>query len=153
VWLFDFDNPNNNDWLVVNQFTVVENHVNRRPDVMVFINGLPLASVELKNPADANATVRSAFNQFQTYKKQIPSLFTYNEALVISDGAEARMGTIWKEPVDGILCFQDNPESENAESDAGCYYRPERFGRSAIQNLFTFQGSFKTDSTTGKGQE
>ena len=94
VWLFDFDKPDNNDWLAVNQFTVVENHVNRRPDIVVYVNGLPIAVVELKNPADQNATVRSAFNQFQTYKAQIPSLFTYNEMLVISDGMEAKMGGI-----------------------------------------------------------
>jgi len=94
VWLFDWKDLKNNDWLVVNQFTVVENHVNRRPDIVVFINGIPIATVELKNPADENATVRSAYNQFQTYKAQIPSLFTYNELLVISDGHEAKLGGI-----------------------------------------------------------
>jgi len=92
VWLFDWDNLKNNDWLVVNQFTVHENHVNRRPDIVVFINGIPIATIELKNPADENATVRSAYNQLQTYKAQIPSLFTYNELLVISDGHEAKLG-------------------------------------------------------------
>ncbi|MDD4871293.1 MAG: type I restriction endonuclease subunit R [Kiritimatiellae bacterium] len=94
VWLFDWKNLDNNDWLVVNQFTVVENHVKRRPDIVVFINGIPIATIELKNPADQNATVRSAYNQFQTYKAQIPSLFTYNELLVISDGYEAKLGGI-----------------------------------------------------------
>ena len=94
AWLFDFENLDNNDWLVVNQFTVVENHVNRRPDLVVFVNGLPLGVVELKNPADENATVRSAHNQLQTYKAQIPSLFTFNEALIISDGGEAKLGSI-----------------------------------------------------------
>jgi len=94
VWLVDFDDPGQNDWLVVNQFTVVEGQVNRRPDVVVFVNGLPLAIIELKNAADENATVWTAWNQFQTYKHQIPSLFTYNEALVISDGVEARVGTL-----------------------------------------------------------
>ena len=94
VRLIDYDDPDNNDWLVVNQFTVVENHINRRPDVVVFVNGLPLAVIELKNPADEQATVRSAYNQFQTYKFQVPSLFTYNAMLVISDGHEAKIGTL-----------------------------------------------------------
>ena len=84
----------NNDWLVVNQFTVIENHQHRRPDIVVFVNGLPLAVIELKNAADENATIWSAFNQLQTYKQQVPSLFTYNEALVISDGLEARVGSL-----------------------------------------------------------
>lgn len=94
VWLLDLNDPANNDWLVVNQFTVVENKVNRRPDMVVFVNGLPLAVIELKNPADEKATIRQAYNQFQTYKKDIPTLFGFNELLVISDGLEARMGTL-----------------------------------------------------------
>ena len=94
VHLFDFDDPAKNDWLAVNQFTVIENKANRRPDIVVFVNGLPLAVIELKNLADENATIRDAFNQFQTYKKDIPSLFPFNELLVISDGIEARAGTI-----------------------------------------------------------
>ncbi len=94
AWLLDLNDLENNDWLVVNQFTVVENKVNRRPDIVVFINGLPLVVVELKNPADEKATIRQAYNQFQTYKGDIPSLFGYNELLVISDGFEARMGTL-----------------------------------------------------------
>lgn len=94
VWLLDFDRPENNDWLVVNQFTVVENHVNRRPDVVVFVNGLPLSVIELKNPADKQATLRNAYNQFQTYKAQVPCLFTCNAILVISDGHEAKIGSL-----------------------------------------------------------
>lgn len=94
VWLVDFENPANNDWLAVNQFTVVENQNNRRPDIVIFLNGLPLAVIELKNAADENATIWSAFNQLQTYKDQIPSLFVYNEALIISDGTHARIGTL-----------------------------------------------------------
>ena len=92
--LFDFEAVENNDWLIVNQFTVIENHQHRRPDLVVFVNGLPLAVIELKNAADENATIWSAFNQLQTYKQQIPSLFAYNEALVISDGLEARVGSL-----------------------------------------------------------
>ncbi len=94
VHLVDFDDPGNNDWLAVNQFTVVDGQNNRRPDVVIFVNGLPLGVVELKNPADEDATVWKAFQQLQTYKKQIPALFTYNEALVVSDGLEARIGSL-----------------------------------------------------------
>ncbi len=93
VQLVDFQNPVNNDWLAVNQFTVVENS-ERRPDIVLFINGIPLGVIELKNPTDENATVWSAFRQLQTYKREIPRLFTYNEALVISDGMEARVGSL-----------------------------------------------------------
>lgn len=94
VKLFDFDNPKNNEFLAINQFTIEENRINRRPDIILFINGLPLAVIELKNPADESATIKTAFNQFETYKLQIPSLFNYNEILIISDGTEARAGTI-----------------------------------------------------------
>ena len=94
VWLFDFKNPQNNEFLAVNQFTVLENNNNRRPDIILFINGLPLVVIELKNPADENATIWTAFNQLETYKAQIPSLFPYNAISVISDGIEARAGTI-----------------------------------------------------------
>lgn len=94
VWLIDYEKLGNNEFLAVNQFTVIENNYNRRPDVVLFVNGLPLGVFELKNPADENATVRSAFNQFETYKAQIPSLFKFNEVLIISDGLEAKAGTI-----------------------------------------------------------
>ncbi len=92
--VIDFDTPDKNDWLAVNQFTVIENKINRRPDVVLFINGLPLILLELKNAADENATIWSAYQQFQTYKAQLPTLFTYNSLLVISDGVEARIGTL-----------------------------------------------------------
>ena len=94
VWLVDFANPENNDFIVANQFAVIENNVNKRSDVILFVNGLPLVVVELKNPADENATVRSAFKQLQTYKQAIPSLFTYNGFMIISDGLEAKTGSI-----------------------------------------------------------
>lgn len=90
----DFDTAENNNWLAVNQFTVVDGQHTRRPDVVVFLNGLPIAVIELKNPADENATIWNAFNQVQTYKDQIPSLFVYNELLVISDGLAARVGSL-----------------------------------------------------------
>ncbi|MCC7163590.1 MAG: type I restriction endonuclease subunit R [Anaerolineae bacterium] len=92
--VLDFDHAVNNDWLAVNQFTIVENHHNRRPDIVLFVNGLPLAVIELKNAADEDATIWDAFKQLQTYKAQIPSLFVYNEALIISDGLDARIGTL-----------------------------------------------------------
>ena len=94
VRLIDFDDPDANDWLAVNQFTVIENKVNRRADVVIFVNGLPLGVMELKNPGDENATLDGAFNQLQTYKTQTPSLFRTNGALVISDGIAARIGSL-----------------------------------------------------------
>ena len=92
--LIDFDDVDANDWLAVNQFTVIEHGHNRRPDVVLFVNGLPLAVLELKNPGDENATLEGAFNQLQTYKDQIPSLFRTNAALVTSDGLHARLGSL-----------------------------------------------------------
>ena len=92
--LIDFDDPGANDWLVVSQFTVVEGQHERRPDIVVFVNGLPIAVIELKNAADENATIWSAFNQLQTYKDQISSLFHFNEAPIISDGLDARIGSL-----------------------------------------------------------
>jgi type I restriction enzyme R subunit len=94
VRVVDFDVPENNDWLVVNQLTVIEGGHNRRLDVVVFLNGLPIAVIELKNAASENATIWSAFQQLQTYKQELPSLFVYSELLVISDGLEARIGTL-----------------------------------------------------------
>ena len=97
IWLFDFENPENNEFWAVNQFTIKENNIERRPDVILFVNGIPLLVFELKNLADENATIWSAYDQFQTYKEQISSLFRYNEILIISDGIEARSGTISSE--------------------------------------------------------
>jgi type I restriction enzyme R subunit len=94
VWLIDFQDPEQNDFLVVNQFTVIENRVSKRPDLILFVNGLPLVVIELKNAADENATIRSAFKQLQTYKQAIPTLLTYSGLLVISDGLEAKAGSI-----------------------------------------------------------
>jgi type I site-specific restriction-modification system R (restriction) subunit/very-short-patch-repair endonuclease len=94
VWLIDFKNPYNNDFVVANQFTVVENNNNKRPDVILFVNGIPLVVIELKNAADENATIHSAFKQIETYKTIIPTLFTYNGFVVISDGLEAKAGSI-----------------------------------------------------------
>jgi len=107
IYIVDFENPENNEFLAVNQFTVVEGNQNKRPDIILFVNGLPLVVIELKNAVDENANLKSAFNQLQTYKQAIPSLFTYNSLLIISDGWDARCGTItsdygrfmtWKTP-------------------------------------------------------
>ncbi len=92
--VIDFDTPDNNDWLAVNQFTVADGQHTRRPDVVLFVNGLPLAVIELKNPADENATVWSAHQQLQTYQAQIPALFATNAALLVSDGVQARIGAL-----------------------------------------------------------
>ena len=92
--LIDFSDVDANDWLAVNQYTVIEGQKNRRPDVVLFVNGLPLAVIELKNPGDENATLDGAFNQLQTYKDQIPSLFRTNAVLVTSDGLHARLGSL-----------------------------------------------------------
>jgi len=92
--LIDFIHVDSNDWFVVNQFTVIESQHNRRPDVIVFVNGLPLALIELKNAADEESTIWSAYAQLQTYKAEVPSLLQYNAALVVSDGLQARMGSL-----------------------------------------------------------
>jgi len=92
--VIDFDDPEQNDWLAVNQFTVAEGQHLRRPDIVLFVNGLPLAVIELKNAADEGADVWAAFRQLQTYQAQIPALFTTNMALVASDGAQARIGSL-----------------------------------------------------------
>lgn len=94
VKLIDFDHVENNEFIVCNQFTVTENNITKRPDVVLFVNGLPLIVIELKNPVDENATVAKAFTQLQNYKNAIPSLFYYNAVLVASDGLDAKMGTI-----------------------------------------------------------
>ncbi len=114
VWLVDFDTPDHNEFVVASQFTVIENNQNKRPDLVVFVNGIPLVVIELKNAADENATLQSAFKQISTYKQVIPGLFTYNALLVISDGLEAKAGSLsagfsrfmtWKIPddVDGMV--------------------------------------------------
>jgi type I restriction enzyme, R subunit len=94
VWLIDFDRPENNEFVVVNQFTVIENHQNKRPDLVLFVNGLPLVVIELKNATDEKATLKAAYQQIETYKQAIPSLFTSNAIVVISDGLEAKAGSV-----------------------------------------------------------
>ena len=94
VRLVDWARPGKNEFWAVNQFTIKGPHHTRRPDIVLFINGLPLVLLELKNPADANADIWKAFDQIQTYKAQIPDVFQYNGVLVVSDGTEARMGSL-----------------------------------------------------------
>jgi len=121
VWLIDYEKPSNNEFLVINQFTVIEGNTNKRPDVILFVNGLPLVVIELKNAADENADVNAAFNQLQTYKQAIPSLFQYNALLIASDGWDALYGSLtspkqffftWKS-IDGQLVADENiPQME-----------------------------------------
>jgi type I restriction enzyme R subunit len=94
VYIVDFNQPDNNEFLAVNQFTIIEGNQNKRPDIITFINGLPLVVIELKNAVDENATIKTAFSQLQTYKQAIPSLFTFNELMIVSDGWDALCGTV-----------------------------------------------------------
>lgn len=94
VYIVDFENVENNEFLAINQFTIIEGSQNKRPDIILSVNGLPLVVIELKNAVDENATIKSAYNQLQTYKQAIPSLFTYNELLIVSDGWDALCGTV-----------------------------------------------------------
>jgi type I restriction enzyme R subunit len=115
--VIDFDVPENNDWLAVNQFTVSEGQHTRRPDVVLFVNGLPLAVIELKNPADEKATVWSAWRQLQTYQAQVPALFASNAALVVSDGVQARIGALgagreWFKPWRTVTGREDAPPQQ-----------------------------------------
>jgi len=118
VRVIDFDAPASNDWLAVNQFTVSEGQHTRRPDVLIFVNGLPLAVIELKNPADENATVWSAFQQLQTYQAQVPALFATNAILLASDGVQARIGSLdagkeWFKPWRTITGREDAPPHQS----------------------------------------
>ena len=118
VRVIDFDAPASNDWLAVNQFTVSEGQHTRRPDVLIFVNGLPLAVIELKNPADENATVWSAFQQLQTYQAQVPALFATNAILLASDGVQARVGSLgagkeWFKPWRTITGREDAPPHQS----------------------------------------
>ena len=154
VWLIDFKNPENNDFLVANQFTIIENNVNKRPDLILFVNGLPLVVIELKNPADENATVRSAFRQLQTYKQAIPNLFTYNGLLVISDGLEAKAGSISA----GITRFMTWKTTDGKEEASPLTSQLETLTKGMlnkktlldlIRHFIIFEKSKKEDKETG----
>ena len=112
----DFERPETNDWLAVSQFTVTENKNSRRPDIVLFVNGMPLGVIEFKNPTDETATVYSAFSQLQTYKAEIPALLSMNTTLVVSDGLQARIGTLtsgweWFKPWRAV----DEPQNPKPE--------------------------------------
>lgn len=141
--LIDFENPTNNDWLAVNQYTVVESgRKNRRPDVVIFANGLPIALVELKNPGDENATLKGAWNQIQTYRSDIPSIFTSNAICIASDGLQAVAGSFsagfehyapWK-TIDGRKIATDKPQLETLIRGV---FDPTRF-LDLLQNFVVF---------------
>ena len=154
VSLIDFDNLENNEFLVCNQFTVIENNINKRPDVVVFINGLPLVVIELKNPADENATVQKAFTQLQNYKKAIPSLFYYNSILIASDGLDAKTGTISSD----ISRFSAWKSKDGFVEDAATVPQLETLIRGMlkketlldlIRHFIVFEKSKKEDLKTG----
>ncbi len=133
IQLIDFQNPANNDFLVVNQFTITGTKKPRRPDIVVFINGLPLAVVELKNPADEHADIWDAYTQLQTYKEEIEDLFVFNEALVVSDGMNARIGALTADkerfmPWRTINNADDQPVLEfELEKVVRGFFRPDLF--------------------------
>ncbi|MCL2295340.1 MAG: type I restriction endonuclease subunit R [Spirochaetes bacterium] len=154
VWLMDFDEPENNDFVVLNQYTIIENHVNKRPDVILFINGLPLTVMELKNPIDENATVRSAFLQLETYKQAIPSLFTYNGFLIISDGLEAKAGTI-SAGFSRFMAWKTSDGKNEASALIGqletliCGMLNKKTVLDLIRHFIVFEKSKKEDKETG----
>jgi len=159
VWLVDFQNPENNLFFAINQFTVIERNQNKRPDVILCINGLPLVVMELKNPADKHATVRKAYDQIQTYKTVIPSLFFYNVFCVISDGLEAKAGTIssafsrfqtWKKPDQSDKSNRSDKVSQLEVLIRGMLNPATLLD--LIRNFIVFEKDKKTDTKTGLTQ-
>lgn len=158
VRLVDFARPDNNDWLAVNQLTVLENLSQRRagavanerrPDIVVFVNGMPLGLLELKNAADPNATLKKAWNQLQTYKQDMPNLCSYNEVMVISDGLEARAGTLssdwgrfmpWRTVTGETLAPKGSPELETLVKGV--------FDKRRLLDLIEYFITFETDGAT-----
>lgn len=154
LWLVDFEEPSNNDWVVANQFTIVENGKNRRPDVLVMVNGLPLALFELKNPAAEHATLKSAWNQVQTYRHDIPSVFVPNAVTVISDGTSSAMSSYsgafehyapWK-TIEGREVVSGLPALEVLIKGV---FEPKRF-LDLLKNFIVFSDETVTDKTTGQ---
>ena len=154
LWMVDFDEPSNNDWVAVNQFTIVENGKNRRPDVLVMVNGLPLALLELKNPAAEHATLKSAWNQVQTYRHDIPTVFVPNAVTVISDGTSAAMSSYsgafehyapWK-TVEGREVVSNLPALEVLIRGV---FEPKRF-LDLLKNFIVFSDETVTDKATGQ---
>lgn len=156
VWLIDFENPGNNEFVVASQFTVTENNQNKRPDLVVFVNGIPLVVIELKNAADENTTIKSAFKQLETYKQSIPSLFTYNALLVISDGLEAKAGSLsagisrfmtWK-TADGVGANNHLPLQPELETLIKGMLN-KRTLLDLVRHFVVFEKSKKEDPQTG----
>jgi len=161
VWLVDFFHPENNEFLACNQFTVIESSIaagragiNKRPDVVLFVNGLPLAVIELKNPADETATVAKAFTQLQNYKNAIPSLFFYNAVMVASDGLDARAGTISAD----MPRFMAWKSSDGSKEDKATVPQIETLIKGMlakpvlldlVRHFIVFQKSKKEDAKTG----
>lgn len=152
LWLVDFERPENNDWVAINQFTIVHNGKARRPDVLVMVNGMPLALLELKNPAAEHATLKSAWNQVQTYRQDIPSVFVPNAVTVISDGTSAAMSSHagafehyapWK-TVEGREVVSDRPALEVLIKGV---FEPKRF-LDILQNFIVFSDETATDKAT-----
>lgn len=154
VWLVDFEHPEHNDWLAVNQFTIVEEGKNRRPDIVVFLNGLPVGLLELKNSADQNATLKNAWNQIQTYRNDIPSLFVPNALTVLSDGISTSMSSYsgayehyapWK-TVEGREVVTDRPSLEVLIKGV---FEPKRF-LDILQNFIVYSDENTTEKQTGQ---
>ncbi|MGB3752115.1 MAG: type I restriction endonuclease, partial [Arcobacteraceae bacterium] len=154
VRLIDFDDISNNDFVVSNQFTIIENGINKRPDLILFVNGLPLVVIELKNPVDENATVGSAYKQIQTYKSVIPSLFTYNAFCIISDGLEAKAGTMSA----GLTRFMSWKNSDGKSEASKLISQVETMITGMlnpvtlldlIRNYIVYEKSTKEDTKTG----
>ncbi|WP_437773489.1 type I restriction endonuclease subunit R [Arthrobacter sp. KNU40] len=154
VWLVDFEQPSNNDWAAVNQFTIVENGKNRRPDMLVMVNGMPLALLELKNPAAEHATLKSAWNQVQTYRRDIPSVFVPNAVTILADGTSASMSSYsggfehyapWK-TVEGREVVTSLPALEVLLKGV---FEPKRF-LDLLQNFVVFSDETATDKATGQ---
>ncbi len=146
VWLIDFQNPEANEFLAVNQFTVIENHVNKRPDLILFINGIPLVVMELKNAVDEGATITSAFKQLQTYKEAISSLFTYNGILIISDGLEARAGTI-SSGLDRFMAWKSDSTTSQIETLTHGMLNKKTL-LDLIRHFIVFEASKREDAET-----
>jgi len=153
VRLIDFDDVSRNNFVVSNQLTIVENGINKRPDLILFVNGLPLVVAELKNPVDENATIKSAYNQIQTYKSVIPSLFAYNAFCIISDGLEAKAGTISA----GLTRFMSWKSSDGRSEASKLISRMETLVHGMlnpttlldlIRNFIVYEKNTKVDSKT-----
>lgn len=154
VALIDFEHPENNQFLAVNQYTIIENNQHKRPDIVLFVNGLPLVVIELKNAADEKADIKSAYQQLQTYKAAIPGLFTYNAICIISDGLECRAGTLssdfsrfmaWKTK-DGIS--EDSRFKPQLETLLKGMLRPATL-LDLVRHFIVFEKSKKEDAQTG----